>query len=366
MVQKGSSVVSVRKQPFEGFDDWVSLSLDSMAGRAIAFEGAELPATEVADLVLRGRTRKLHSLARSSWSSRRDFERDLGRELAASFNAFDAGVGLASAYLRLLEPGRLADVGRVPPDNVSYALVGLGVEAQAVSHEIDALLRAGFGVGARARWRSLYELLVVSEVLALGNRHTHTRFVQHRWIMLARDSAHDQLGSAGLDYQEIEREKVRLLHRFGSPYGGSYGWAAELTNRKAGVKRPKFKDLESLVTSERDHASRVLTAHHAVHIDSYGILMRINKDGTFHAGPEVRGLAASTFECVLLLGDIVVALMRNWNRYAASTRMADAIAMAEVCFSHASFVALEEAVRLGEVDSSALDLLDETSIPSHG
>lgn len=349
-------MVKKDRQPFEGFDDWVDQSLDSMAAREIPLTEEELSVVEVADHVLRGKARKMHALARSSWNSRRDFERDIGTELAASFSAFDTGIGLASAYLRLLEPGQLAAGGRVPPADVSYALVGLGVEAQGVSHEINALLRAGFGVGAQARWRSLYELLVVAEVLALGNRHTHTRFVQHRWIMFARESARDQ---------EVEREKVRLLRRFGRPYGGPYGWAAELTKRKAGVKSPRFKDLESLVTSERNHASRVLAAHHAVHIDSYGILMRIDQDGTFHAGPEVRGLAASAFECLLLLGDVVVALMRNWNQYATSARMSDAIAMAEVCFSHVSYLALEEAVRVGEIDRAALDSLVEPGAVPH-
>ncbi|MFC6697033.1 DUF5677 domain-containing protein [Nocardioides daphniae] len=157
-----------------------------------------------------------------------------------------------------------------PPDPVAYAALSLSVRALTVSHEICALLRAGFPQAAMGRWRTLYEVNVVAAVLGVGNRHTATRLNEHRWIMLARDRRHaDGEATWPHDGPTPEEMQERLVRRFGPTYTGRYGWAAEVTRRRLGVAKPQFHHLEK-VAALGGRSDRHLAAHHRVHADALG------------------------------------------------------------------------------------------------
>lgn len=286
--------------------------------------------------------------------SRRRVERNLMRDRAHAIQGLDAAIGIAQAALRLMQPGRVDDCRREPPDDVSYASVALGVEAQALSHEICALIRGGFRVGADARSRSLYEVLVVAETLALGNRHTFTRFVNHRWIQIYRDLDRDSTSGWRETFPEAARQRRSLLRRFGPDYASSYGWASELSGRKIGKKRPTFRDLQDLVQTSRGHTHRLAARNHAVHSDSVGLLFRVDPAETFHAGPSYIGISMACFETIILLGDTVDTLLRSWNRFAGSEQMENARAIAQAALGELSFCALEDCVRVGDLSTSSL------------
>lgn len=349
-----ADLTSQRYMPFDGFDDWLQAAATTMHRRTTRSTPSDAR-LRAADRTYQAHEDLLETLASATWDSRRGVEAELGDGRRAAFRALDTAIGLAMACLRLLEPGQLSGRYAEPPHDVAYALVALGVQAQAVSHEIQALIRAGFGIGAHARWRSLYEVFVVAETLAVGNRHTYTRFVKHRWIMLARDFDRQAVnGPTHQDWPEVARMRRQLIRRFGPECSGTYGWAAELTKRRLNTKRPRFQDLERLVWPGKGHLNRVLEAHHAVHMDSYGVLLRIGQDDRFHPGPSYDGLAAACFETTLLLGDIVSVLLNSWNKFAHSKRMTDVQALADAAFGRLSFVALANATQSGDIDESFL------------
>jgi hypothetical protein len=139
---------------------------------------AERSVSSIEDAVLS--TAQAGSVARSR------FEEKHATSNWFAIAALDSMIGMThAASLMLTNDGTVAV--RVPPDPIPYVVSALAVRALSVSHEISALLRAGFPVGARGRWRTLYELDVVANVLAAGNRGTAARYVNHRWVQLALD-----------------------------------------------------------------------------------------------------------------------------------------------------------------------------------
>jgi hypothetical protein len=263
----------------------------------------------------------LLSVAQRGSAARTRFEADHCANNWFALAALDSMIGMThAASLMLNDKATLA--GRMPPEPIPYAVAALAARALSVSNEICALLRAGFPIGARVRWRTLYEIDVVASVLARGNRSTTARYVNHRWVQLAvdRDRESDPEPWSPESGPSPEVMRRRLVRRYGSTYGGTYGWAAELSRRKLNVKSPAFRHLEE-IAELRGHASRVRTAHHGVHADSIGALMTVDASDMFHSGASTRGTAEGCLESVRVLGEIWDALLRQWNNYARDRRV---------------------------------------------
>lgn len=117
------------------------------------------------------------------------------------------------------------------------------------------MLRAGFPVGAHARWRTLYEIDVIAHVLLKGNRCTATRFVNHRWIQLARDNERTATRPP-VGGPSINAMSSKYVRRYGKSFGGTYGWAAEISRRKLQVENSKFFHLQRIADLD-GYGSRV-------------------------------------------------------------------------------------------------------------
>ncbi|GAA1133485.1 hypothetical protein GCM10009651_16450 [Microbacterium natoriense] len=188
---------------------------------------------------------------------------------------------------------------RAVPRDSRYVFAGLATRAVATMREIAILLEQGYAFGARSRWRTLSEILVVARVLTLGDRYTATRYKEHRWIMLRdqrRKTGYFQWTS---DLPTPEVMARRLCRRFGVEYGGMYGWAARLSARELGVAKPGWSHLKTLANVD-EHETRVHDAHHSVHgADSLGLLGSVGAGfGTFHAG-------ASSYQVIPVARDSV-------------------------------------------------------------
>jgi len=81
---------------------------------------------------------------------------------------------------------------RQPSEPQREAFVLLATRAVQTVHEIAALLRCGLQRGAQARWRTLFEIAVVAEVLEQGNTHTARRWLRHGWVQMVKDA--DRVG----------------------------------------------------------------------------------------------------------------------------------------------------------------------------
>lgn len=268
------------------YEAWV----ESVLGRVALADGSDCHSRAlgvVAKAAAEGSS-ELRQVTSDLLAERSSFERELWKRRGSELISLDDTLGSLRAVLNLVTQD--ADVP-TPPPSIHYAIVSIGTRALKVGYECHALLKCGFAVGALARWRTLSELSVVARVLALGNRHTAARFNQHRWIMLARDRDHVE----GFDQwnppnPSPELMRKRLVKRYGTAYSGRYGWAAELSKRKLGVRSPQWHHLERMAQMS-DELSGVDRAHHAVHADSLGMIQIVDSRDLWHAGASEEGVA---------------------------------------------------------------------------
>jgi hypothetical protein len=303
---------AVNADPYDGYIELTQEMLESAEPEA-QFARDTVDMRDIAEAAVAGVESQLLRLAGNTWNVREGLEKRIGTQEEMAFRALDSMIGYLFATGKLLEKdGQTRDLR--PPDPIPYVTSALRVRASSVAHEIGAMLRAGFPIGAHARWRTLYEIDVVAHVLLKGNRGTAARFVNHRWIQYARDvrQSPGELRSPDL---EVEANVKKFTRRYGTSFGGTYGWAAEISNRKLGVKSPAMKHLEQLADLD-GHSSRVYAAHHGIHADSLGLLHMVDDSGLFHSGARLKGVAAGCLQTVRVLGEINDAVLGIWNRNA--------------------------------------------------
>lgn len=151
-----------------------------------------------------------------------------------------------------------------------------------VGREVELLLLAGFPDGALARWRSMHELNVVATVLACEDSSASERYAHHEAVMAERDVRHLIAAGEGgrrtrrqrrrrrevvARHESLVRRRDELLERYGREFARPYGWAADITSRKLGVKDPKFTHLERLALPH-DKGMSIRLAHRHVHAAS--------------------------------------------------------------------------------------------------
>ena len=254
----------------------------------------------------------LRRRAKETWRARRECETAFGAILGPEFLALDIAVGISQECTRRLSNSHNQNV----PPQVAYAFSSLAVRAHATVHEISALLRAGMVNGARGRWRTLHEIDVVTRVLAEGNRHTATRYNNHRWVTLALDIDHAPSEmSWPFPGPDPATMRMRLIKRYGDPYGSRYGWAAEVSKRLLSNPRPNWYHLEKIADISAARTQRVKTAHHAVHADALVVLRHIDATGLLHAGAQVDGVADVAWQAIHTLRGTTNVLLGIWQRY---------------------------------------------------
>jgi hypothetical protein len=300
--------------PYAGYADAVVRIVDQTLA-AMAQAGADEPPE--LDFYVKNAVYEeqevIDELADRTWMSRAQVEQSLADENRSALRALDSMVGLSHAFARLLLGGRSEELHSVP-ESVGYASSMVLTRSLSIGHEICALLRAGFPAGARGRWRTLYELAVVAEILHVGNRGTAARYANHRWIRLAK-SPDDYFSPQDWASTEVERMSKKFIRRYGSAFSGTYGWAAELTKRKLGVAHPKFGHLEEI--AKLDWSSSIIaSAHHSVHADSIGGLGTVNAAGVFHSGARLGGIAEMCLLTIDSLGVIDRSVLGTWLDYA--------------------------------------------------
>lgn len=262
------------------------------------------------------------ALARRTWNKRAICETEFAEHFRSTYSAVDQMIGMARAVNWLLVNGFAADQTS-PPDIVQYGVSLILTRAISTTNEICALLRAGFPPGAFARWRTLYELSVVSGVLEIGNRGTVARYVNHRWVLVAKHEANQldlDVTPGDLSKADIERQARKYIRRYGPEYAGTYGWAAEVTRRKLNEPKPRFYHLEKLVGEDANDLRRAYS-HRAVHADSAGNLLMVSDQGLLHSGASQVGIREAAAATVVHLGNVVDALLSVWGRYPSCPRI---------------------------------------------
>ena len=247
-----------------------------------------------------------------SWRLLRDQERTrhfhkerLRREWGSALDL------LGRMYVLSLETGRRfngecrSTEAEGPKAELFDVITRLHGRACLVSSEILTLLETGHASGAHARWRTLYETVVVLLFIAEGGNEVAKRYLLHEQITSAEAAEEYQQYRADLGLEplsdkirkEMREEYEELKSEYTGVYATDYGWAAEELKQQGFEHggRPILHHLSEAV--ELDHLKPYYTlANHSVHADSKAINFDLGKmeegPDMILSGPSNYGLAA--------------------------------------------------------------------------
>lgn len=176
------------------------------------------------------------------------------------------------------------------------ALLRLHAKACQTSLEILKLLRSGFADGAIARWRLLYEIVIVSYFLKKHGNDTAEMFLGYGDVTAYQAMINYQENACTLGYEpytdEEMAEGLRIKEEYKEQYGcstkGGYGWASLILNKQ----KPTFFDIEKAVNQEHNRpfykkASSSIHAGAKGLFNQYGIYPGVD---SLLAGPSNYGL----------------------------------------------------------------------------
>lgn len=186
----------------------------------------------------------------------------------------------------------------------------LHARACQVTEEVLCLLESGFGEGALARWRTLHEISVISDVILEGAEETAKRYVDHHSIEALRAAEEYQRLHKRLKYRPISAAKLAMMRQnasknistYGKQFASQYGWSADLLK----MQRPTFVDLEKRAHSDH-YRSHYKWASDGVHAGPKAIFkpeLKIGKQKIILAGPSNGGLADPGHATAISLGRV--------------------------------------------------------------
>lgn len=121
---------------------------------------------------------------------------------------------------------------------------------QAMS-EIITLIESGYADGAMARWRTLYELRVVAEMIEKFGDDIAFRYFDHQHVTRRREMDNDLRHFTPEELENTDHQTKQIIddnfgaviQEYGPSFATPYGWAAS----SVGKKKPTFRDLEASV-----------------------------------------------------------------------------------------------------------------------
>jgi hypothetical protein len=196
-----------------------------------------------------------------------------------------------------------------------------------IAEEVLALLKAGFGQAALARWRVLHEVAVVSSFIAEHDQNTAERYLLHEHIEAWRGMQELQAKASRLNVEPFTGDELReaeevfdeLAARYGKKYVTPYGWAQKelvLHDPKYEKERVTFSAIEAAVSL--DHLRPYYRmASHGTHANPKGILftpdLMEGAPEVLLAGPGSTGFA-DPGQCALISLNQVTATLLHYKK----------------------------------------------------
>lgn len=219
-------------------------------------------------------------------------------------------------------------------DLVFPVLVRLHARACRVSEEVLALLRAGFGQAAMARWRALHEVAVVASFIKDHGQETAERYLAHEGIEAWRGMREyqqyaERLGEQPFtahDVQESQQHHDELRAKYGARFEDQYGWANHAlaaTDPSFAKKKVGFPAIEK--AANLDHLRPYYRmASHSVHANPKGITFNpdLLDDQILLAGASNAGLAEPGHSTLISLVQVTVSLLLSRSGEAAPVVLA--------------------------------------------
>lgn len=157
-------------------------------------------------------------------------------------------------------------------------------QALGVATEIACLIEHGHPVGARARWRTIYELAVCAEFVHKHGERAAQRYKAAHIVQAFHDLepyAHLLTDKEQLrDWRKLQRRYRELDARYG-PFGtnpGSYWWAKPFLKHKGGGIGLNQLALD-VGGSLAEYSSEYKLANHHVHADRRSSVLSLLKSG---------------------------------------------------------------------------------------
>jgi hypothetical protein len=108
-----------------------------------------------------------------------------------------------------------------------YLLIRIHERTQEIVGEIICLLENGFSMGAHARWRTLNEYMVLTNIFTKEDSHELSyKYLRHD-VIGYKKSADDLFKHAKHkvpDYEDINKDYDELISKYGVEYRKDYGW----------------------------------------------------------------------------------------------------------------------------------------------
>jgi hypothetical protein len=258
-------------------------------------------------------------------AEQRGFQERLSRRWARPFDL--AEMAMVVAY----EAGEAFNAkhqkqAKADNDRIFAVLVRMHARACRIAEEVLALLKAGFGQAALARWRVLHEVAVVTNFIADHDQDTAERYLLHGNIEAwrAMQELHAKVDRLDVEpFTEEEQCAVEeafdgLVARYGEKYATPYGWAQKALashDLKYEKDRVTFGSIESAVGL--DHLRPYYRmASHGTHANPKGILftpdLLKSEPKVLLAGPGSTGFADAG-QCALISLNQVTATLLNYK-----------------------------------------------------
>lgn len=231
--------------------------------------------------------------------ARKRFESTLQRSLKQPLELFE------TIYLAIRGAGQACvnlygSRAKEQEDYLFLVYATLCARASRVTAEVQVLLETGHVTGALTRWRTLYELMVVS---AFVNKHGATvaeRYHYHDYIQV-RDLLEQQYAAniaqgdpVPPDLARLREHATTLCAKYGEAFANNYGWAVGFVsrNKKTGKDnlKPTFTHIEEQVSiegieklegwykvaSNSVHATTIANTFHIEYFDNHTLPIESN------------------------------------------------------------------------------------------
>ena len=183
-------------------------------------------------------------------------------------------------------------------DDIKFeTLLKLHARTCQISLEILELMKGGFADGAMARWRTLYEISVLSHFLVdkpieLIQKYVDYYFVENYYELIEYQKNCEQLGYELFSQEKvIEAENIitEQKKKYGNTFVKPYGWAYDYLPKN----RRNFAGLEE-ITGFKQLRSIYKMANNNVHSGAKGFIYKlgtVNQNEVMLAGPTNYGFA---------------------------------------------------------------------------
>jgi hypothetical protein len=252
-------------------------------------------AESLSDIYLQDIQKNIPALFREHAENQKEFQKYLKTK-------WDKALKLFEAYILLTQEigAEFNDFIRSDMVNVSNPKFEILSRSHArscqVAFEILILLKNGFADGAHARWRTLHEIAVETNIINKNKEELAIRYLDFESIQEYKSAKTYQKYAEEIHYLSLSDDDLfkleniykELIEKYGKDFENENGWAILLVNKK----RPKFSDLEEIAQFEHIRPFYKLACMN-VHGGPRGLFFRLGlleHQDTLLAGPSTNGL----------------------------------------------------------------------------